>query len=204
MKNNILIPFAMDFTSFVLERSKREKIKRIILFGSVARSEYDEESDVDIFVDVFDDNTLKKELEKIKSEYLKSKRYEDYWLLKDVKNEIKLTIGNLDKWKKLKNSIISNGLILYGKFEEMPEEAQHKTLFAWENIKPESKRVMLMKKLFGYSKGDKKYEGLLEKYKGERLGKGIITLPSSAADKFHQLFKKMKVTVRIKKIMEYK
>ena len=76
----------MDFTSFVLERSKRENIKRIILFGSVARSECDEESDVDIFVDVFDDNAAKKELEKIKSEYLKSKRYEDYWLLKDVKN----------------------------------------------------------------------------------------------------------------------
>ena len=70
---------------------------------------------------------------------------------KDVKNEIRLTIGNLDKWKKLKNSIISNGLILYGKFEEMPEEAQHKTLFAWENIRPESKRVMLIKRMFGYS-----------------------------------------------------
>ncbi|MBI2137532.1 nucleotidyltransferase domain-containing protein, partial [Candidatus Woesearchaeota archaeon] len=43
----------MDVASFLVQKvSEREKIRNIILFGSVARGEADKTSDVDLFVDV--------------------------------------------------------------------------------------------------------------------------------------------------------
>ena len=50
--NPDLIAYAMDFSSFLIQKTSGEKIKNIILFGSVARGEAGKESDVDLFIDV--------------------------------------------------------------------------------------------------------------------------------------------------------
>ncbi len=209
MNNNVLMAYAQDFVSFLVERINQDEIKRIILFGSVARNEASEESDIDIFIDIIGSKkptarNAKNNIKKITEEFMKSKRYTGYWLLKGIKNEIKPIVGNLDDWQELKNSMISNGILLYGKFEETPIKAIHKTLLYWENVKPESKRVLLSKRLFGYTKGKKSYGGLIQKYEGERVGKGTIAVPSESLKIFLELFKDMKVTVKIKKILEYK
>lgn len=204
LKNKILLAYAIDFVSFLIERIDINNIKKIILFGSVARDEASGGSDIDIFIDITGKKSVETDIKRIQEEFLKSKRYQDYWLLKNIKNEIRLTIGKLDEWKELKISIISDGIVLYGKFEEMPEKAVHKTLLSWENIKPESKRVMLSKRLFGYKKDKKSYEGLIQKYDGERIGKGLIAVPSSNAKIFLKLFRDMNIAVKIKKIIEYK
>jgi len=48
-----LISYSIDFVSFLIQKTKsREKIKNIILFGSVARGEADRESDIDLFIDI--------------------------------------------------------------------------------------------------------------------------------------------------------
>ena len=203
LKNNLLA-YTVDFVSFLTERLDLNNIKRIILFGSVARSEASDESDIDLFFDIVgSEKSIEINIEKIKSEFLRSIKYEKYWLLKGIKNEIKIKVGKLDKWKELKNSIISNGLVLYGKFEEMPEKAVHKTLLSWENVKPESKRVLLSKRLFGYKKGKKNYQGLIQKYNGEKISKGMISVDSTNERVFLKLFKDMSVTVKIRKIIEY-
>ncbi len=46
-----LIAYAMDFCSFLLKSEMANEIKKIILFGSVARGDFDSESDIDIFID---------------------------------------------------------------------------------------------------------------------------------------------------------
>ena len=195
--------YAIDFTSFLLERINVDYIRKIILFGSVARREDSLKSDVDLFIDLIK-KIPDKDIKKIKEEFMKSKRYRNYWLLKGVKNDFNIVSGKLDEWKDLKNSIISNGITLYGKFEETPSNGVHKTIFSWENIKPESDRVLLSKRLFGYKKGKKSYEGLIQKLKGERIGKGIIAVPSANANMFLKLFRDMKIPVKIRKIIEYK
>ncbi len=59
MKN--LFPYIYDFLSLLSEDDKlKSKIKRIILFGSVARGEADEESDIDIFIDLWSKHDLPK------------------------------------------------------------------------------------------------------------------------------------------------
>lgn len=204
MKNNILLAYAEDFAAFLIERISLENIQKIILFGSVARNEASHNSDVDLFIDIIKNaEEIQKDAEKIKEQFLKSKIYQNYWLLKNIKNDIKLKIGKLNEWKDLKNSIIANGIVLYGKFEDIPEKGIHKTLLFWENVKPESKRVLLSKRLFGYKKENKQYEGLIKKYNGERLGKGMILVSSESANIILKLFRSMRIKVRIKKVLEY-
>jgi predicted nucleotidyltransferase len=201
---NSLIAYAGDFVSFMIERTDVSKVKRIILFGSVARGEESDESDIDIFVDVFsNEKSVELEIKKIALDFIKSLKYEKYWFLKNIRNEIKVKVGKLDSWKELKNSIISNGIVLYGKFEEMPKKAVNRTLLYWENVKPESKRVLLSKRLFGYKKGRKAYEGLVQKYDGKKISKGLISVPSINEKVFLKLFRDMNVTVKIKNIIEY-
>lgn len=201
--NSKLISYALDFTSFLLQKIKdKNNIKNVILFGSVAREEAGKESDVDLFVDVVKENKdLEKEINSIAGKFYDSAKFKRYWQLLDTKNEISLTIGKLDQWKELKPSIVSNGIVLYGKFK--PETSgKPKVLFVWENISPNSKRVLFNKQLFGYKQHGKFYSGLVQKYNGERLGKGNLLVPWENYNVFHQLLKKHKITVKIKKIME--
>ena len=202
MKSN-LIAYAIDFVSFLMQKIKqRENIKHIILFGSVAREEADKSSDIDIFIDIINEKSAEKEINEILDNFLNSAKYKNYWKPLGTENSISLTIGSLDKWKDLKPSIIANGISLYGKFKS-DVKGEHKTFFIWENIKPNSKRVLFNKQLFGYKQNGRFYEGLIQKYNGERLGKGCIIAPLEHSNLFHKFFRKYKISVRIKKVIEY-
>jgi predicted nucleotidyltransferase len=205
MSKNKLIAFAIDFSSFVVQKIKdKNKIRNIILFGSTSREEANKDSDIDIFIDVVSENKkLEEELEFILENFMKSTKYLNYWKPLGITNEIKLTIGKLNKWEKLKPSIIANGILLYGKFKPEVKNGNHITLFVWENVSPNSKRVLFNKQLFGYKQKNKFYQGLLQKYSGERLGKGCIMVPLEYAAIFHTLFKKYNITVKIKKVLDY-
>ncbi len=200
-----LTSYALDFVSFLLQKVKKtEVIKHIILFGSVARVEADKASDVDIFIDlVAEDAAFEKDCINIVSSFYSSAKYTHYWKLLGITNEIKLHIGVLENWKELKPSIIADGVLLYGKFKPDIKEGKHIVLFIWENVTPNSIRVLFNKQLFGYNQKEKHYLGLLEKYNGERMGKGSIILPLEHSAVIHQHFKKYKIAVKIKKVLEY-
>lgn len=200
-----LVAYAMDFASFLIQKIKEEdKINNIILFGSVARGEAEKSSDIDIFVDlVKKDLKLEKEIQFCLDKFFDSIKYKDYWRLLGIKSEIKLMMGELEKWKGLKQSIIANGILLYGKYKPKIKDGKHMVFFIWENIKPNSKRVLFNKQLFGFKQGEKFYDGLIQKYNGERLGKGCILIPLDKSVVFHDHFKKYSVNVKIKKVLEY-
>ena len=203
--NYRLISYAMDFTSFLLEKTSfNDKIRNIILFGSVARSEESPNSDIDIFIDVIEENKkIESDINKCIERFFESGKYKNYWKLLDINNNISLKIGSLDNWKDLHSSIASNGILLYGKFKYSTKEGKNNSMLIWENIKPNSKRVLFNKQIFGYNQNKKFYRGLLQKYNGERLGKGCIVIPSEHFNIFHSFFKKNKITVKIKKFIEY-
>ncbi|MBI2135571.1 nucleotidyltransferase domain-containing protein [Candidatus Woesearchaeota archaeon] len=201
---NKLKAYSMDFASFLLENIDAREIRNIILFGSVARDEADIDSDVDLFIDlVSPKKKLEEQINATLDKYYKTVKYTNYWRLKGIDNQISLKIGDLNEWKDLKNSIISNGITLYGKFKDTPNGAEHKTLFSWRQIKPESKRISLSKKLFGRKEKKKFYEGLLQKYAGRKISTGSILVPDEHANIFISMFKSMKIAVEIRKIVEY-
>src|SRR3989344_9275165 len=114
MNRSKLIALAMNFSSFLVGRVE---VKSIILFGSVARNNFDDESDIDIFVEC--DKKVGKKIGKILELYKKTEEYEKF-RLEGVKNEISLKFGKLDDWKDLKRSIISGGIALYGSYHGTP------------------------------------------------------------------------------------
>jgi predicted nucleotidyltransferase len=194
-KRNELISYALDFVAYLI--NKVEGIDRVILFGSVARGDFDEESDVDLFIDTKNKKLESKILrgnnnfEKIE----KAKR----WKLKGVNNPFSCIVGELDseEWKDLKRGMINNGVILYGKYKAVSERIYQYTLFSFEGIKPESKRVGIYRKLFGFKAGKKRYPGLVEKYDLIKLGKGNIAVPVERALELKTFFRKRKVLVKL-------
>lgn len=202
--NSKLLAYSLDFTSFIIQKTRNlNDIRNIILFGSVARGEESSDSDIDIFIDFIGKKKNEKEFNKLLDDFIDSSKYKNYWCLLGIDNEINLSIGNLNKWKELEASIASNGITLYGKFKSIIKGGEHKTFFIWENVKPNSKRVMFNKKLFGYKQNNTFYEGLLKKYKGERLGKGIVVVPLEHGKFFKDLFRDYKITFKTKNVMEY-
>lgn len=203
--NSNLIAYAMDFASFLIQKiPDRDKIRNIILFGSVARDEADRASDVDIFIDLAKENSSFEETARNTVKAFKaSAKYRNYWKPLGLENDVQLTLGNLSKWKELKPSVIANGIVLYGKFKPEVKEGTHRTFFIWENIKPNTRRVAVNKKLFGHRQGKRFYNGVLQEYGGRRVGKGCIDVPLENANIFQQLFRKYKVSVQIRKVLEY-
>ncbi|MEK6896095.1 MAG: nucleotidyltransferase domain-containing protein [Nanoarchaeota archaeon] len=175
LKQNELIAYAMDFASYLI--SKVDGIHRIILHGSIARGDFDDESDIDLFIDV-SDIKMEKKIKIIEETYYKTNSHKEL-VLKGMRNPLSLVIGKLDsdEWKNLKRAIMNTGIILYGKYTSENKEAKHYVLFSFENLKPESKRVGFFRKLFGFNLGKKRYSGLAEKFNIRRLGKGTILVP---------------------------
>lgn len=203
--NYKLVSYAMDFASFLVQKTKNTaNINNIILFGSVARGDEEKTSDIDLFIEVIHEGAgIEKEIKECLDSFLCSAKYKNYWKLLGIVNEIRLVIGRLDKWPELKASIIANGLLLYGKFMPEIKEGRHLVFFIWENVKPNSRRVLLNKKIFGYVQKKKIYKGLLQQVNGEKLGKGCVVVPLEHSSFFLKVFREYKVDVKIRKVLDY-
>lgn len=170
-----LISYAEAFVSFVL--SKIPEIKEIILFGSVARGEAGKESDIDLFFNVGgkrDEEKIEKITKYELGRFYKSKIAET-WFLRGIKNEININVGRLEEWK-LKRSIISDGIVLFGKYKEEPKGMKSYAYFEIEAIKDIAKRNKIIRKLFG--RKEKRYfkEGMIEGFGGKKLSKSSFVV----------------------------
>lgn len=135
-----------------------------------------------VFIDV-DKKEIKNKLNKILKQYIYSISY---------------SIGALEKQK-----IPVGAVVLYSRYVKKQKEGKRKLLILWEVVKPDSKRVLLNKRLFGYTHSGKFYDGLLQKYGAEKLGKGCIAIPISSAQIFLSLFNEMKVSIETREVLEY-
>ncbi len=196
MQRSELISYAMSFDSFLArDKTISGNISKIILFGSVARGDFDRESDIDIFVETaLDDKTLQKQLEL----FNKSKASEHH-RLSGIRNEIILKAGKLEKWKGLHESISEDGIVLYGKYEEAAHGLSRFALFkiSVERAKFSSK-VKIWRSLYGYKQkvGKKIYasKGLLSHLDSVKLAKGIFLVPFQNRQKMLDFLTKNKVS----------
>jgi len=195
---NRLIPYAMSFVSFLfssLDKTEQENIKEVVLYGSVARGDYRKDSDVDIFIDVYKAGSIGGRVEKIIEEFYKTEIFKR-WKLVGIENTISCITDNIEKWKDLKTSILSNGISLYSKHKGQSAGEQF-VIFYWGKISPESKRVLISKNLYGYKTKRSVYKGLLELTNSIKLGPNSIFAPLEHANKISSLFKKNKITVKM-------
>src|SRR3989338_2448714 len=154
MKQHKVISLAISFASFLVARMR---VEAILLFGSVAANTFDEESDIDLFIE-----TDKKDASKIQTMlelYKKTKEYEAF-RLEGIKNEIAIKCGKLKAWGGLRRSIISQGIVLYGLYKEQPEKLQHKVLVILNtNSLARAVKVKIWRRVYGYKQkvGKKMY-----------------------------------------------
>ncbi|MBS3077247.1 nucleotidyltransferase domain-containing protein [Candidatus Pacearchaeota archaeon] len=193
-----LISYALDFSSFILQNIKeKEKIKSIILFGSAARGTADRESDIDIFIDVIEnEKKLEKEIKTITGQFFNSMKFKNYWKPLGIENEINVIVGYLEKWK-LKDSLPGSAVTLYQKYTMQLAGGKNNILLSWGAIQPNAKRVALNKKLFGHKHYKTIYKGLLEQYKGIKLGANVIIIPLEHLPVFEKIFRSYKIQVKI-------
>jgi len=199
-----LISYSMDFASFVMQNLKdKEIIKSIILFGSAARGEAEKESDIDIFIDVSsNEEKIEKDVKTTTDKFFDSVKFKNYWKMLGITNEINVIVGKIDQWK-LKDSMLGSSIILYQKYSPKLEDGKSKAILSWERIKPNSKRVMLNKKIFGYNYYGKRYKGAIEKYSGKKLGANVILIDIENLNFFIKEFHNFKVPVKILRVFEY-
>lgn len=191
------IAYAAAFCSFLIERAAG--IRSVVLFGSVSRGEADNKSDIDLFIDAPSGNAHR--IRKILDNFYESK-INELWRLKGVKNPISLIVGDIEKkeWADLKRSIITDGIILFGKYKSEPEKLKHFMLFSYSDIKDAKKRVNLHRKLFGYKVGTARYEGIVLKSGGIRHGSGSFSVPIEKYMDVRSVFKELKITPKILEI----
>ncbi len=204
-----IFPYIYDFVSILFENKQAMKpVKKVILFGSVTTGDYDEESDIDLFIEV----PSKNEIEKIETLVKKTeKRFhsisERKWELTRNSLPLSIIVGNLDdsKWKELKSELISTGMILYGKFESLPKNLKHHTLVNYSLSKlPQDKKMKFIRTLFGYKtkKNGKEYpqEGMLEKTGGGKIGPNTILIPVEKSRDIQKFFSSFSITPEMREI----
>lgn len=199
-KKRELVAYAMDFCSFLLRSEIGTDVRRAVLFGSVARGDFDSESDVDIFIDTDGEKNVDASVKKVLKSFEMSET-NDNWGLKGVKNPISIKVGKLEAWE-LYGSVISNGIILYGKFEEMPKEAKYYSMLALDFGKMDrNKKIRIWRELYGYrQKTGKKFfvsRGLLEELSGKKIERGVIAVPAHNKDLILEFAKKRGINYRI-------
>ncbi len=192
MKRNKIISYALAFTSFLLRRI--QNINAVVLFGSVARGDYDDESDIDLFIET---EESEKKIEESLKLFKKSKEHEKYLDL-GVKNQISLKVGELKDWPSLRESILDNGITLYGKYEELPENLKHFILFTISMKKLHQKtKLKVWRRVYGYKQkvGNKIYKkkGIVETLGGRRFGDGMLAIPKNRENDMISFLNKLNV-----------
>jgi predicted nucleotidyltransferase len=191
--------YASYFVSYLLFNIKnKEMIKKIILFGSVAKGESNKNSDVDIFIEVNKKlRSLELEMNNLVNSFYKS-RESLIFKNKGIDNKINLIVGKLDEWENLKKSIESTGIVLYGNFENSGKGNKKYSLFFWDKIG--KNRGAFLNKMYGFKSNNKKYSGLIEIFHGKKIGKSCVLVPVEFRENIISVLKHYKVNAKILEI----
>lgn len=143
----------------------------VVLFGSYSRGDYEEGSDIDLLVIFQDRDRLRRNQNEIYRITAKS----DLFL-----QAIILTLEELRKSALLK-SVMRDGKIYFADKEVRtlltPIHKPYALItYTSSNLSPKE-RVTFTQKLGGRGKGKYRYDGLLGKLKGYKVGRGVIMIP---------------------------
>ena len=198
--------YAILAVGYILSRLREKELKcvnSVMLFGSTARENATQESDIDLFFDVelpkSTEKTFRARLNKIAGEFYLSNIDLEY-KMNGISNEISITVGRLREWDQLNRSISSEGMVLYGKYTAKPSKTKAYTILSWE--KPGKAKGALLNKIYGYKIRGKRYPGILEKFGGTKLGHGTIMVPAEYKDIFISVLEKYKVNYSRREVWE--
>lgn len=177
MNRELHISYAQAFVSFLFRTPGLDagKIRSVYLFGSVARGDFDESSDVDVFLDTGKDekDILKFSGIALKNFY-RSEECRKFRLL-GIANRISVKCGNVRRWKLL-GSVKSEGIVLYSA-STSPFFRKY-FLLEIKTIKNVARRNRIVRRLSGRKETKRKEIGLVEQIGGEILDSRHYIIPA--------------------------
>lgn len=206
MNQNEILAYVFDFVHYLMDNLDNQKVRGIILFGSVAREDFSSASDIDLFIDAVKNQEVTESIvQKTRREFeLAASRS---WHLRKINLPIRPIVGDLnsEQWSALRREIISTGMTLYGKYRELPKNQNHGYLFSviLKDLKPKVK-VKVIRQLYGYqTKKEKKiylHSGLVQKEKAVKLNPSTILVPAEAYKEFYLFLKKFKIKYQVHEV----
>ena len=187
------------FVSYLLNFPNKDlinNIERIVLFGSASRDEAGKDSDVDLFIEVKDKTKkMDEQIRKIVEKFYQS-REASLFRTKGIDNKISIKVGKLKEWQELYRSVASDGIVLYGPYEakELPSNVKQFIIIFWNRIG--KNRGAFLNKIYGFKNKDKRYEGLISKFKGKKLGKSCAMFPVQYKLQLFKLLKEYEVEAK--------
>lgn len=201
MKQQDLIALALDFTSLLFTKLDPSNVRRIVLFGSVARGEFDRKSDIDIFIDTQKQvGPEVKECEK-SFESVRERR----WDLKGITLPLKVICADLDKpaWHGIRDEIEDHGITLYGPTGQTKEKDHYLITFTSTHL-PSPERTRLQRRLFGYTirKEGKSYPqaGRIAEEMGTKICNHTAIIPTSSKRAIETILKEAGAKFQTRKI----
>lgn len=186
-----------------INRIKEEisPIEAAVLFGSMARGDYDKRSDIDIMLIIREEQpqTHNETISRIVTEL-------------HPHREIRTVVTNLrDYDEEYYQNVFREGKVLFGKIILSPENLALKPyLLVSYNLsgKPNTLQVKISKKVHGYTSkkvvnGKEKiyrYSGLYEQYGGKIVSKSALILPFDKGMEFAEELKQLNVPYTVFKI----
>ncbi len=209
MKQHLLLAYASTFVSLLLEKEViLEQVSQIIVFGSVARGDFDETSDLDLFIDIknlgkkkFVETTVKETL--VQFEIVA----ENTWSLRNIRVPLKTICGSLHEpqWKNLNNELIGTGIVLYGRYAVAPDGLSQYCLVHYSLSQlSQKKKMLLLRTLYGCctTKSKKKYEspGIISSLNAKKIGANQLLVSIADLKKITDLLKQFKLPFSIQEV----
>lgn len=182
-----------EIGKFVSKIRSLPGLEHVIIYGSVARGEYDEDSDIDALVLFADEKSRKENEEKVREAAAQVRG--KLPVLPSVYARDALKEGDPEFFR----GVFKDGIIVFSeKIQEIPVKealsAKPFVIFTY-SVKhlDTAEKTKFSHALLGRSTraGGKEYEygGVLDKVKGKFLGKGVVIAKQAAAQELREFFK---------------
>ncbi|MBS3137200.1 nucleotidyltransferase domain-containing protein [Candidatus Woesearchaeota archaeon] len=198
LNRQIILAYCYAYISYLFREPEiKQQIKKIYLFGSCTRGDFDKESDVDIFIETDKKNELL--IKKISVHALKkfNSIEQNKWELRGIANKFSLKIGDLLEWE-LKNSIDKEGIALYSKTSAT--NLQKYLLFQFNPIQKISKRVKIIRTLFGRKEINYNDNGMIDAFEGKRISPTVFIVKEEGLQEITEFLAEEKVIFSFEEI----
>ncbi len=191
MNREELIAKSYAWLSYLFQDGRiKDKVRRIYLFGSVARNDFDETSDIDLFIDVEKKNEagVQKSVQRSRARFLNIEG--EKWRLKGRGQELVVKVGFPDEWE-LKSALEREGILLYSSTAE--SKFQKYVLFSLAPISSPAKRIKIIRALWGRKEQGYIIPGLVQRCGGRIISSRVFLVPSQALKEVSSFLAKEKV-----------
>lgn len=174
-------------------------IRTVYLYGSAARGELTESSDIDVFIDCTPEK--EKDVEGAAkaafSRFIFSQDYEK-WKRLGFYFPFSIQVGDFQSWE-LRDSIFADGILLYSR-NASSISGVRSLLFILDLPKSKKKYLHFIRAFFGRKEKGYKDHGLLHELHGIKISSTVVMIPKEHMQTATQFFIKEKISYSFKEV----